>query len=201
MSNLEKTRWAWVRVFAPLLIVAFGWSFLASYNCTIGVIPRSPGLESFSALTLIGVYIVARLCRHYNIAAHFTLKSVTVVAAVVIPLGAFRASIYNSPFCVVAAMCVFLIFTKIRIPSILARAGAFLAPSMFSVYLIHTSSFTTGHIVEWQRKIGCYVGNEGLSLCVLVLIIWVGGLLLDLPRRAFVNFFAKKHGGEKYRVA
>lgn len=96
---------------------------------------------------------------------------------------------YNSPFAFALACGMFVVMKRVGVAfSRVERVGrvvGWLGPSMFSVYLLHTNEVGFGFIKIFEPKI--------IEAGVPVLFVWlftaiplfVGGVLLDLPRRLF----------------
>lgn len=56
-----------IRFYLPFLVFSFGLSFAAIVPGLKGLIPLTPGLNPHAGLTLLGVYIVARLVRLHGL--------------------------------------------------------------------------------------------------------------------------------------
>lgn len=180
------------RLLLPFLCLAFGWSWLASFNCTASFIPRSIGLASYSMLTLSGVYAVGRLIRVCNLAEKISLRWLVVVFVLTFSFGVTKLSQYNSPTAVCCASSVMLIVMaatkKFRLQDVNSlKLIYFLAPSMFSVYLLQVNS------VVWEkiRPMVMTVSNHGVPMVIAFLTVaaglFVGGVVVDLPRRLFLT--------------
>lgn len=55
---------------------------------------------------------------------------------------------YSSPTVLIAAIGIFMFFTKINVPKKASGIISFFAPSVFSVYLIHDNASMRPHILE-----------------------------------------------------
>lgn len=54
-------------VAVSFLLLAFGWSYFASFNITSSLVPRFVGSGAYTPLTLAGVYVVGRLYRRLEV--------------------------------------------------------------------------------------------------------------------------------------
>lgn len=108
-------------------------------------------------------------------------------------LGLFDA--YNSPFIFGGSVAWFLIFSKIDVSKRMARFVSFAAPSIFSVYLIHSNHFFR-IMTEWNKQWRAFLDMHGLHICLLGVIlgasiIFFGCIGIDVVRRG-VFFVVKK---------
>ena len=62
-EKFAADRMAAIKLAMPLVLCAFGWSFATTLPVVREYIPKPVGLESYSFLTLIGAYCVARIWR------------------------------------------------------------------------------------------------------------------------------------------
>lgn len=177
----------------PVLVCIFGWSFATTLPFLNLIVPKSSGLTELSFLTLIGIYIVARLL-HQNkqlmikYVSFFSNKGLMVFfVGVVLFLASMGLSNLNSPIAVILAGLMFFLFSHIRMSLYWGLICKWLAPSMFSIYLLHV------HRAGWQyiKVIEQYFVMElGLSVyltfLLTALLIFTVCLVLDVPRRLFV---------------
>lgn len=179
----------------PLCILCFGWSWATSYNATHGLIPRASGLGHFTFLTMIGVYVIGRLFRHYESRIVFDKRLFWLL---MISSGLFamlRLGFYNSPFAVVLAIGTFILSRKIRIGGNLAAIVNFVAPSTFAIYLLHTTTYGLNVLIpRIVSSVQVYIGKWGAYL-ICAFLIFVSGLAVDCFRRGVVfviKAFARK---------
>lgn len=180
----------------PFFVLVYGWSFAMIIPGLQRFIPRSSGLEPYSGLTIFAAYLIGRLYRQYDCDKRFGWKTVVPVlcvslyfVATVWPfqnfLGAFAR--YNSPFLAVAGVCLFWIFRKMPVSGKLTPILSLITPSILSIYLIHCNDYGYRAFAFIEAHIGN--GNMYATCLVLAAIAFVGGLLLDLPRRLAVTLF------------
>lgn len=184
----------------PFLVAIFVWSYLATKIPVFKAwTPTVTGFHPFGVLTFLGVYIAARTLRgalggggekRWRVE---WLILIAVVSGAVCWAGFMH---YNSPFALFFAGSLFLLVKKVGVESgRWAAVGKFvtlISPSMFSIYLLHNN--TAG--LTWLQQAEDYLirdsGWNYYAACLLVAIcIFVGGVLLDLPRR-FLGFLWQK---------
>lgn len=187
MVNLAIDRMT-VKELYPLVLVAFGWSFATTLPVA-GYLPTSPGLTSYSFLTLLGVYVVARFARRlYDEGGAFyelmkNRKVVLLIVGVSLIMAAIGLGDYNSPFAITIAGGMLFMVKDCGIPSWLGRACVWLGPSMFSVYLMHSHGQGWGYLQEIQdRLLACNVPLLAAYL-LTALVVFAVCIATDLPRR------------------
>ena len=170
----------------PFLIFVFGWSFLSDFNCTHKFIPLAP---SCSVLTLLGVYAVARIFRFCKLENRISTLDGLILFAVSLSLAFLKIGKFNSIIALAITIGSFVVFLRMKLPRSFGRFVLVLAPSMFSVFLMHAIPWVLHSVKEW---VGGLMAN-GLPLYVsfvaLALVVFVAGVLLDLPRRVLVKVF------------
>lgn len=122
-SNL-KPQTSTLKLVLPVLLLVYGWSFLMLVPGIQKFVPRTPGLEAFSGITLFAVYLVGRLYRSYELDSKFSVKWVVpvtlaaaLVSACVIPPSNGWGGIfarYNSPSLLIFALGFFWLFRRLR---------------------------------------------------------------------------------------
>ena len=168
----------------PFLGLAFGWSFLATLRVCQTWLPIPSGLGSYTSLTLAGVYVAARYCRwsgcldRIPIFAQWAILLVSLIASSV---GLGR---YSSPVALLASVFSFSLFANRKYPGVLCGAASWMAPSMFSVYLLQTNDMG----IAVAKKITSLPYPHGCLVIMTALAFFFGGVLMDVPRRLIVCF-------------
>lgn len=173
----------------PFLLVAFGWSFLASLVSLQGLIPTAAGLGSHTPLTLIGAYAVGRLYRMSPLDGWLTWRRLAVALVCVVTLLLLRFGYYASPASMALAVLAFAVFRRVRWPAWLGRVAVVLGPSMFAVYVLHDNPLGYAFIWDWTEGLVAtrrLCGPE-LAHIAVAAVIFVGCCVLDVPRRVFVR--------------
>ena len=179
-----------LRTCAPFLAMVYGWSFLMLIPVVQNAIPRTEGLVPFSGITLFATYLVGRLYRVFD--GDNLLKGRWIIPAAVI--GGFVASLwyglfarYNSPFLLVFAVGIFWAFRRLRVPDGCVSAIGWLTPSVLSVYLLHCNPYGYRVLGFLEGQIRSCVSWDYAVFFSLAMIAFVGGFVLDIPRRVFVR--------------
>ena len=172
----------------PLLFVVFVWGWLSNKLSIIGLsLPVVHGQESHSWITLVGVYVAARVCRICEVDRFLSVRMCGIVAVILAAVGGFHYTIlggYNSIVTLAMATALFCMFKKIKIVNAFAaKIVEVITPSIFAVYLIHQSPLG----VLLINKIGGLRADlpvpNILFALVFALVVFLLSLLLDVPRR------------------
>ena len=118
-----------------VLLLVFVWAGLCAVPHLGHIFPKSPGVESYSGLTLFGVYVAARLFRKYSLEKWLN-NSKAIIATVVLYLLAVRGwAQYSTPVTLGLAALIFIYGRRIKLGVI----GRYIAPSTFAIYLLHSN--------------------------------------------------------------
>lgn len=178
------------RRLVPFLFLVFGWGLATELPIVHKFVPRPEGIGSFSGMTLLGVYTVARMIRCYGLVRYAKTRYLVLALPVLFGLcclGYGWLGHYASPIAVLMATSVFLLFLRIQVPSFAVPIILFLGGSMFPVYVIHGHPWVwtvikNMNILSFDREGGCF----GVGI-----IVFGCSLLLDLPRRMLVVLVLK----------
>lgn len=167
---------------APIVLLVFGWSYLTMFPKIGELFPSVVGFGPTGVLTLLAIYVVARFIRQIEtgrlkwLLERRWLVLIVVVSATFCWIGFYH---YNSPFALALAFSTFMLFKGMHIPVWLGNTVNTIGPSMFSVYLLHTSGIgyrlieKMGQFCQW--RISCYI--------LSVIVVFTSCIILDLPRR------------------
>lgn len=187
LQSVSDVRRYLLTVFLPLCLLVYGWSY-ASMMTRFAVVN---GFSSIGLLSLLMTYIVGRSYR-----LHFECRiaqcplvwiiCILILCALMCVVGFYH---HNSIFAVGFVLCSFLLVRRCRVPSgWLAMTVVYLAPSMFSIYLLHTTDVglrLSADLLKW-----C-VETAGIpvygSYFIVSGIAFVGCLCLDLIRRFLLS--------------
>lgn len=186
-----------VKDMCPLLLCAFGWSFATTLPVVGRYIPAPSGLTAYSFLTLLGVYVVARFVRRLHesdvrfreFAANG--KMLLPIIGICLVLAAVGFGDYNSPFALMLAGGVLLLVNDCRISDRIGKACAWLAPSMFSVYLMHSHGHGWGCLRMIQDGLIDKGVPTGIAYLLTALTVFSVCTVADLPRRLVAIHFNK----------
>lgn len=126
-------------VILPILFLCFGWNYLTIVPVVKDFIPAPLGFGNLSFLTLFGVYVFARTYRMCQWERFLTKKVMLILmptTAIFVWLGSWH---HNSIPQLLLATTVFRLFSVFSLSGRLNKVVAFIAPSMFAVYLLHVS--------------------------------------------------------------
>lgn len=180
-STGGKAEWRWC---LPLLIMVFGWCFLTGMPVVGKFLPKPVGFGTHTFLMMIGVYVAARLFRQYNVERWLVGWKLWVSLVVGGSLCVVGFSHYDSPVSFVFMACLFVAFKRMEF----GRFGPFaslIAPSMFSVYLLHWSPLGL-RFLRWAEDYGIALlggGGELVIALVTAAFLFVISVVLDTPRR------------------
>lgn len=170
-------------VFGPFLIFVFFWSFLSGYNCFSSFIPKAP---SCSVLTLLGIYVVARIYRLYNFEQIFTQKIAWGLFVGCLLVTMLKIAKFNSIFSLGITIGSFTLIRNLKLSNCLEKIVIMAGPSMFSIFLIHCNSWCLESMHGYVDYVVSYGIPKPLAFFVVSIIIFTAGLLLDIPRRLVI---------------
>lgn len=184
----EQNKRARMFVVIPMLLIIFGWGFLAKVTCSsCNVVPMVHGLEEYSGLTLVGVYIFARMYRMLNLDKRMPISLICVILMAFPVLIRLGFNSYNSPVVLLMAMAIFTLFIKYKSflsPYVNRYDGwKMLGPSIFAVYLLHAHS--EGYAVIKSLYIGW----------PMAILVFVACIVIDIPRRICASIVAPVFSG------
>lgn len=172
----------------PIVFAVYGWSYLCVIPVIKQFVPGNYGFAPLSFFTLIGIYTAARMFRLLDVERWIPVK--TVVVGLVAGLVGVIAGFYHhsSPLSFLYISCLFTLVKKVRLPSLMEHVVACIAPSVFSIFLIHGTS--GGHrfyswLCGWMI-VDC-AAPPMVSYLVVALIVFVLCLLMDLLRRVIIE--------------
>lgn len=176
----------------PLFVLCFVWSWPTSYNVTLGIVPRTAGLGHFSGIMMVGMYVVGRLVRFYRLDKRIPLRWAVVAFALLLIPALLKLGFYNSPVAVGLSVASFVMVSHIRLSDRLSRFCVWLAPSMFSVYMLHTGTFCMHQVIPNSVKylLSCGI-NKWPSYLIVAIGIFVVCTVVDLLRRGALALIRK----------
>lgn len=177
-----------LKVVVPILAAVFGWGLFMELPVFHRWIPRAAGLGSFTALTLLACYICGRLFRHYENRIRIKTPMLFVALVLLLVIDTFGygwLGHYTSPFAVLTAAVVFMLFQRVHVGPKAACFILMLSPSMFAVYLL--SGFRARFdMMAWivdQIK----VGPRPVACVISGVAVFIVCCIVDIPRRVFAR--------------
>ena len=172
-------------VVLPILMVAYVWMFLLAVPGVRDYIPQSRGVQGLSFISILPIYIMARFYQKFRVERFLTRRLAVVSFPICIGLFALGFWWYWWIPALVVTIITFKLFSQMKCPQTIGRIAAFLAPSMFSVYMLH---FSVGGVQFMRSMELCLADSWGgvpttLDVLMVTLITFVLCILADLPRR------------------
>ena len=172
------------RILAPMLCITFVWAFLNSIEGVWSFVPKSKGVEPFSAFMMMGVYVAARIMRSMFPVDRISGSFLFLIAVFSLPFVLLGLHSYASPFSLALAIVVFAVFKKSVVLGKTGQVLRWMVPSLFSVYLFHAPPEICIPMMKCliARFSNCGM-PVGVSAIMVALLVFVLGILLDMPRR------------------
>lgn len=205
-DDVRPLRNTWIIYSFAMLL---NWLPLSYFNIDLKML----GFEAHSVNQLLYIYVTAQYLRRSGFYEHFTLVQMLVSFIVLAVVGFVWSAVagflhtelmrslfvgtrdYNSPLVLLMSVSLFGIFNKVDTFGRLGNVCVFLAPSMFSIYLIHEgcNRYVSREIYNKYAYLNFSQSILGtlMSLVVAALIVFAICLLLDLIRRLFVGVLQK----------
>lgn len=200
-QKFDATKRIWLCV--PFFCAVFGWGFALRFNCLRDFLPPECCLTTGSAMTLLGLYLLGRCIRFYDIENRLSnrwwLIGFLCSIALIVMSGTCLAA-FNSPVSAFEAICLFCLVKKLRLNPYVARIVRFVAPSTFTIYIIHGVVLFPGmqlrpfELLNWlTQSLFRSSGNRLISMLLAALAVFVLALILDLPRRGLSACFKRMY--------
>ena len=167
------------------------WGFGRTLPFGAELLPQTAGLDAYGGITLTAIYAAARVCRRIKIDERMKTRWLMADLPILLTATAIGFGNYNSPFAFALAAVYFLLFKRLRISSKLGTFVVWLAPSMFSVYLIHTNDVGVRFILGIQDFCFGYFTNKMICIVLCGILVFICALVLDAPRRLCVHILKK----------
>jgi len=176
----------------PFFVCVFGWGFLTNFGVAKAFVPRPHGLTDFSAVTLAGVYLLARLSRIFEISpGKFGNWTNLLMIFSALFLATLKLGQYNSIVAVVISFYVFHFFLALRPHRLVASVCAFVAPSTFAIYVLHTNVFIFRRMPAFVDEMNGIVKSMPLAFLMVAVATFLTCLMLDMPRRLLARLFRR----------
>lgn len=184
IENCKADRGVLIRTFLPVLLLVFGWMYLDHMPIIGNYVPTPKGFGVLSFLCLLGIYVFARLFRVLDWERFLTWRRLIGGLLVCIAGAAMGFGHYYSLFAVGLSACSFVMFKRLKFPALVAKVAMVMAPSMFAVYLLHSSGY--GFRICWNLThffvVDCGIPHW-IAWFITSAVIFVGGVAIDSLRR------------------
>ena len=166
------------------LIILFVWNFFATqFPSSFG---QTLSLGNHSAMLLILIYLLARILNKTEFLEKINtwILLLCFIACLLILFFFSRLKDFSSPFCIIAAICLFELFKRLSLPIMLSKIACFLSPSMLGILLLHNAGSHQMKGGLTHRYFENFTGNlSGFSFLKYALIIFTISLAIDFIRR------------------
>lgn len=184
-----------IEVAVPIILLVFGWTWLSGEFRILKIpFPNSTGFGSHTWLTLLGVYVLARVYRVLGLKQHVKGWMVLVLVPVIVVVTAFYRGIlgsYNSPQILLLTMLVFWSFQRLRVSPFWEKVAVLVSPSLFAIYLLHYGP--CGRLL--YEHFAYIKTSQSYPIVILSAIfataVFVLSLAADIPRRCLMHCFYK----------
>lgn len=182
------------RVFVSVLIVFFLMEF--TYGLATTVVFNG----GYSAISFIGLYLLARFIRKYlskllnfSICINFILYFIFSI----IPVGLFFITGYKlnmtfflSPFVILSSVFFFLAFTKMKISN---KVINYFACSVFSIYIVHLHPLLSQYFIDLMNTAYERLGGYTYALFTVIFAVCLGLFctIVDKFRIILWNFLCR----------
>ena len=184
-GNPDKRKFGIAAV--PVLVLVFGWSYALKLPFLRDIVPSPTGFGPLTFLTLLGVYVFARLFRYCDL-QHRIKGWVYALGGVGAVLLAARGEWWhNSLPMLFLAMIWFVVFSYLKVPDAIGRLIAWCSPSMLAIYMLHCN----GTIDVYWKGFSDYLALDCgmpkmLSGLVVACVVFFCCLFVDMVRRLIV---------------
>lgn len=185
-----------VRNGAIAIIILAIWNWLSTSRIVNDWGPMTSGLGNYSFIMMLIVYIAARMIRKCHDKGSFILDTIPflrlsycILSVFIILMLCWRIHLgdYSSPLALTMAVLVFFTFLRIKLKPKLERIILFIAPSMFSIYLIHTNKLGFTIIKELEMLLDKNSVPLILTIPLTAFTVFCICLGVDLIRRCFAK--------------
>ena len=171
----------------PFGLLLFG-SWSRSLPILSGLLPSSSGLGEYTGLSLIGVYMTARIVRHLYDSSRLNRRWLKYGFWNSLPMCALGFGGYSSFCAVIVASATFISVKELRVPDRILKVASIAAPSMFAILMLSQGAGWTMPYYELLRANieGCGLLMKLAWYVFFATTMFLTCLLLDIPRRLLV---------------
>ena len=171
----------------PVFMLVFFWNWIAP-EAAVTLRTRLPSPDGFGSptfLSLVGIYVMARFGRKWLDGKLPEKKLILIVLCVCLAIVSLdpRLARNCSPFALLTSACLVLAFKGIPVPTSVSRVVGIVAPSLFSVYLLHVTKIGDYALVHLDKAFSAYIQVGGLRSMAVSAVVFASCIVLDVPRR------------------
>lgn len=191
------------KILLPFCAIIFVWGTVGELPIIGKLMIHTNGISSFSGLTLAAVYAVGRIYRIRELSQRIKFWWVLLAVPVLAFINCFGLphsrtgewvsgwfGNYASPFSVLLAVCGFYLFSRITLAGWIGKTIAFVAASMFPVYVIHQHPLFWNWLLD-KASIAKDNGGGMMALVAIAVTMFIGCVLFDFIRR-FILYVLKR---------
>lgn len=167
----------------------FGWAYLYGMGHTKALVFEAEGLATHSPFTLGGIYLTARCFRMEGWEDKLKSRWLMLAFLSCLPFALIGMANYNSPFAFIMAAALFLLFKRH------VKAGnwvGWLAPSMFSVYMLHSTKFGLTCMIRLEDVLMGWKWPVYAMFLTVAGFVFAGCVAIDLARRGICRSLRRK---------
>ena len=182
-----KNRLAVLRLGLPILIIVYAWSYLCVIPWTKPYVPAPYGFAPLSFLTMIGVYVAARMFRILDLELKFRtrwLVAILLISACLVVVGFHH---HNSIASLCFTACLFVLVKRHATFLSASNIVRVVSPTMFAVYLIHSAP--AGHWFRCLLFERLVVSNTNVYLCWIAsaAVVFIVSVAIEMVRASIFN--------------
>ena len=156
-----------VEIVLPFIFLIYGWSFAAGLPWFRDWMPVCKYIGSLNGVSLVGLYVFTLAYRKLELNRFITFKSAVIVLPICVALmfAGFWSYAWIPSF--IVTCFAFEFFKNIKLPLWLGNIFVFMAPSMFSIYLLHICN--CNHLMaDFERY--C-IEDVGMPFYIMVVVV------------------------------
>lgn len=168
----------------PVILIVFGWSYLAMFPGLKKFCPTVQGFGPLTPLTLIGIYLAARLSRKVLASVHLGSRVFVGLVILSLPITWIGFGHYNSVASFVLAGAIFYLVEKLSVSERIGNILALAVPSLFPIYLLHCNGVGYEYLKSLNRFFieDCHIWLYA-SYVMTAVVVFTTCFMIDLPRR------------------
>jgi hypothetical protein len=147
-------------------------------------LPTVQGFGSLTPLTLIGIYLAARLSRKVLASVHLGSRVFAGLVILSLPITWIGLGHYNSVASLVLAGALFYLVERLPVSERIGNMLALVVPSLFPIYLLHCNAVGYECLKLLNRFFieDCHIWLY-VSYILTAAVTFIGCFMIDLPRR------------------
>lgn len=168
----------------PVILIVFGWSYLTMIPGLKRYCPTVQGFGSLTPLTLIGIYLAARLSHKVLASVHLGSRVFAGLVILSLPIAWIGFGHYNSVASLVLAGASFYLVERLPVSERIGNLLILAVPSLFPIYLLHCNAVGYEYLKLLNRFFieDCHIWLYA-SYVMTAIVVFTACFMIDLPRR------------------